>query len=146
MMADADDEALIAENVELLLARLLGDEPPPDWCDPQAVAARTGHLEAVAVLAGMTNLDALVHVADARRRGITFSIDDAPAAAAADMLAALHKAMCVYQRDTLRYDAIEVVWCALDHAVGGTIAALVMGALDRLRADLTQRMQALPWS
>jgi hypothetical protein len=66
-MTDAADEALITENVDLLLARLLGDEPPPNWCDPQAVAARTGHLGAAAVLAGMTTLDALVHVADARQ-------------------------------------------------------------------------------
>jgi hypothetical protein len=65
---------------------------------------------------------------------------------ATDILAALHRAMCVYQRDTLRSDATKVAWGALDHAVGGAIAALVMGGLDRLRAELTQRMQALPWS
>jgi hypothetical protein len=52
-MTDAADEALIAQNVELRRARLLGDEPPTDWCDPRAVAARTGHLEAAAILAGM---------------------------------------------------------------------------------------------
>jgi hypothetical protein len=48
--------------------------------------------------------------------------------------------------DTLRYDAIEVASRALDHAVGGAIAALVMGGLARLRAELTQVMRALPWS
>jgi hypothetical protein len=144
-MTDAADEALITENVELLLARLLGDEPPTDWCDPQAVAVRTGHLNAAAVLSGMTTLDALIYVADARQRGMTFGIDDAPLAAATDALADLHRAMCVYQHDTLHYDATEVAWRALDRAVGGAIAALVMGGLDRLRAELTQRMQALPW-
>jgi hypothetical protein len=69
-MAGADDETIIAENAELLLARLLDDEPPDDWAMPTAVMLRTGHLEAAAVLAGQTTLDALAHVQEARRSSL----------------------------------------------------------------------------
>lgn len=64
------------------------------------------------------------------------SVYDGPPAAAGDTLVGLHKALIAYQRNTLRHDGVEVAWHALEHSAGASIAAMVMGMIERLRREL----------
>jgi hypothetical protein len=102
--------------------------------------ARTGHLEAVAALAGTMMLEALVHTLETRKRGMASQIGALPVTAVGDALLSLHQALIRYTHDTLRYDGMEVAWQAMESAVGGDIAAQTMGLLNRFRAELEQYM------
>jgi hypothetical protein len=133
-------DAATEVNPELLIEEMLGDPVPPDWSDPAAIAARTGHLEAVAALAGTMLLEALVYTLEFQKRGRAPQIDAPPTTAAGNALLSLHQALIRYTHDTRHYDGMEVAWQAMESAVGGDIAARMVGVLQRFTAELEQRM------
>jgi hypothetical protein len=133
-------DAATEVNAELLIEEMLGDPVPSDWSDPEAIAARTRHLEAAAALSSTMMLEALVHTLETRKRGMAPLFDAPPMTTAGDALLSLHQALIRYTHDTLRYDAMEVAWQAMESAVGGDIAARMMGLLQRFRAGLEQHM------
>jgi hypothetical protein len=106
-MTDAADDALIAEEGRLAARATPRGEPPPDWCNPSGIAARTARLEAVAVLTGATALDALAPGVDTRQRG-----DQTRWQPCTKTCASIS-------------GATRVAWRTLGQAAGSAIAALV---------------------
>lgn len=127
----AIDPTVSERDIEQLIATLLDDPPPADRHDQAAIAVHTQILEATAVMAGVSMLEALVRHAAAEGSVYLSEVNTA-----GDALLGLHRGLISYQRKTLRRDGLERAWSTMEHATGVGIAACTMGALERLRAGL----------
>ena len=123
-----EDESEIARAIDALLDEQL----PADWADPAAIERRRDQLRTAAGEAAQATLELLTAARLATARGDTLRPDDAAVDAFAAAMAALHRGMRVYRRDTRLQDALELVRAAMVAEAGGGIAELVVRLLERL--------------
>jgi hypothetical protein len=128
--------------IELQINALLDDPSPADWNDPVMVSLRTRMLERVACKAGEAMIELLVRLHDERARDVHMREGNC-VLTCTDALFKLHRALCVYTRDTLRHDGEEVARDAIVRVHGAGVAVLTKASLDEVRKLIIHEMRAV---
>lgn len=134
----AEGQRHMSKHVWEAVAELLDDPLPADWAQPDAIAARQGHLAGLAYLTADAAHEAAQAFAQARQRGMPFTPDTPAVRRAGTEVVALVQALRRYVHDTQRDDGWHIIGDVLRDVAGETLGALVADVLDCTMETMTE--------
>jgi hypothetical protein len=101
----------------------------------RAIAQRVEVLGQAAGAAAEAMIEFLTRLGEERRLG-THLREGGCVLNCTDAMIALHRAIVTFQRDSVRYDGLDVASAAIENEYGAGVADLVMFSLASLRTEL----------